>query len=144
MPEEAIHAVIDKIGSARTTSDRAVSEIEVFSGTMNHLDQAVMLIGESINAISKIASQTNMLALNATIEAARAGESGVGFAVVAGEVKTLASETRVVTEEIYRQIDAIQKEAHYAVAAINSIKDTIGESNRLTLDAELISRDVIS
>ena len=62
--------------------------------------------------------QTNLLALNATIEAARAGDAGKGFAVVASEVKNLATQTAKATEEIARQIAAVQSGTQEAVKAI--------------------------
>jgi methyl-accepting chemotaxis protein len=73
------------------------------------LAQAAQRIGEVINAIRGIAEQTNLLALNATIEAARAGEAGRGFAVVASEVKQLATQTSTATTEISEQITEIQR-----------------------------------
>jgi methyl-accepting chemotaxis protein len=77
--------------------------------------------------ITSIAEQTNLLALNATIEAARAGEAGKGFAVVANEVKELAKQTAMATEEISGKIAAIQANTSGAVAAIGEISSIIGE-----------------
>lgn len=76
--------------------------------------------------IAEIAGQTNLLALNATIEAARAGEAGKGFAVVASEVKSLATETAKATEEISRQIKAIQESSQTTAGAIREIVNSIG------------------
>mgnify|MGYP001403442145 CR=1 FL=1 len=93
------------------------------------LAQAAQRIGDVLGLISAIAEQTNLLALNATIEAARAGEAGKGFAVVASEVKELASQTSKATEEISQQIGGIQTATHEAVSAIQAISKTIAEMN---------------
>src|SRR5207253_7822042 len=93
---------------------------------INELSQAAGRIGDVVKLITAIAEQTNLLALNATIEAARAGEAGRGFAVVASEVKQLASQTAKATEEISAQIAGMQTATQDSVAAIKEIGGTIG------------------
>ena len=101
--------------------------------TRQHAD-ALQLASEEISSvvsmISTIAGQTNLLALNATIEAARAGTSGNGFAVVANEVKNLAQQTQVATEDIGRKIASLQFAAEQVSSAIVIVSDTIEEVNK--------------
>jgi methyl-accepting chemotaxis protein len=95
------------------------------SERVQELVSAVDRIGVVVTLISDIAEQTNLLALNATIEAARAGEAGKGFAVVASEVKNLASETAKATEEISTQINGIQSATRESEQAIQDILEVI-------------------
>lgn len=87
---------------------RAVSQAQVVSAKVGELGHAAQQIGKVTETITEISEQTNLLALNATIEAARAGEAGKGFAVVANEIKELAKQTALATEEIKSQISSIQ------------------------------------
>jgi len=84
-------------------------------------------IGEVVGLIDAIAGQTKLLALNAAIEAARAGDAGNGFAVVAGEIKSLAAQTAIATRKISMQIGQMQSSTHEAVVAIRGIGATIGK-----------------
>ncbi len=88
-------------------------------------------IGEVVDLITAIAQQTNLLALNATIEAARAGDAGLGFAVVAGEVKTLARQTADATEDIAGRIRAIQDRTDVSVTSIKAITEKVHEVSEI-------------
>jgi methyl-accepting chemotaxis protein len=98
------------------------------------LAQAAQKIGDVVKLIQDIAGQTNLLALNATIEAARAGEAGRGFAVVASEVKSLAVQTAKATEEITREILAVQGCTTNAVSAIRAITQRMQDINQYTTE----------
>ncbi len=105
----------------------AVDEVGKANQQVQGLAEAAEKIGTVVDLIQDIAEQTNLLALNATIEAARAGEAGKGFAVVAQEVKSLATQTAKATGDISAHIAKVQAETKDAVAAIDSIRNTIGE-----------------
>jgi methyl-accepting chemotaxis protein len=121
-----------QIGQAAEVASHSVAEARTTDEHMTRLADTVQHIGEVVNLISHIAGQTNLLALNATIEAARAGEAGRGFAVVASEVKSLAVQTAKATEQIARQIEAVQNSTRVAVDAIRRNTERMREIDGYT------------
>ncbi|ROM20315.1 methyl-accepting chemotaxis protein [Pseudomonas protegens] len=128
----------------RTSMQEASSSLEQIAGALNStatvintLGQRSQEIGGIVGVITAIADQTNLLALNAAIEAARAGEQGRGFAVVADEVRNLASRTREATDEISQMINSIQQETGHAI-------QTMEQGNRLMQEGLSRNADVAS
>lgn len=107
--------VDENIATIQTLS----ATVEQASGVISRLEQDSIEIGGVLDVIRNIAEQTNLLALNAAIEAARAGEQGRGFAVVADEVRTLASRTQQSTQEIQEMIERLQSASKEAVMAMD-------------------------
>lgn len=106
----------------RETIIQLANEIDQASGVIDEVNQHSAAIGGILDVIRGVEEQTNLLALNAAIEAARAGEQGRGFAVVADEVRSLASKTQESTEEIQNMIEQLQKGSKSAVTVMNNSK----------------------
>jgi methyl-accepting chemotaxis protein/CHASE3 domain sensor protein len=121
----SISEITRQVELSTEVTAQAVDDAGHASDEMEKLRDAAGRIGEITTVITGIAEQTNLLALNATIEAARAGEAGKGFAVVAGEVKSLATETARATEDIAKQVGAIQATTEQAVSAIAAISELV-------------------
>ncbi|HWK47212.1 MAG TPA: methyl-accepting chemotaxis protein [Stellaceae bacterium] len=128
----SIADVDGRIADAAQIAVSAASAVRDTDASVQELATTAQRIGDVVRLIRGIASQTNLLALNATIEAARAGESGKGFSVVAGEVKALANQTATATEEIARQITAMQGATDAAVAAVRGVGGTIARLEGVT------------
>lgn len=105
------------------------------SAVITELGQCSQQIGTIVEAIRKIAAQTNLLAINASIEAAHAGEHGRGFAVVANEVRTLAEQSRKAATEIERMTKSIQQGVAAAIAGMATCVEQAGGGVALTHDA---------
>lgn len=113
-----VQQIRDAINSMNTLFDN----LSTSADSVNGVEQKVAVIGSVVDTIRGISEQTNLLALNAAIEAARAGEQGRGFAVVADEVRTLASRTQQATQEIANMIAGLQQGTRQAVSLMqNSI-----------------------
>ncbi|MCG7562165.1 methyl-accepting chemotaxis protein [Pseudoalteromonas sp. McH1-42] len=106
---------IQVVQTSREAMSELVGSIQQVSEAITQLENETESVGSILDVIRSIADQTNLLALNAAIEAARAGEQGRGFAVVADEVRSLASRTQQSTEEIQAMISRLQNEAKRSV-----------------------------
>src|ERR1700732_314495 len=108
----------------------ATREADKLNQTLQSVNSASLEIGSVLDFIKSVASRTSLLALNATIEAARAGQAGGGFAVVANEVKALATQTKQATEGVTSKVQRIQSLAGDAAGAVTSIAETIHSLSR--------------
>ncbi|NAW81168.1 methyl-accepting chemotaxis protein [Vibrio sp. V43_P6S15P86] len=150
---EGVHQAANNAEQGRSVVETTVTNIGQLTSILSNsqqsigsLNQHVDKIGGAVNIIQEIAEQTNLLALNAAIEAARAGEQGRGFAVVADEVRALASRTHQSTEEIMRVVVDIQAQMSTVVADIDQCNDqgqqTLNASEKLDSSLQQIITDM--
>ncbi|MFI5888980.1 methyl-accepting chemotaxis protein [Actinoplanes sp. NPDC051513] len=133
--EQVATAATEMGASANGLADfarAAVTEAEHGLETVTSLRTAADQILSAVDLINQVAKQTRLLALNATIEAARAGEAGLGFSVVAGEVKSLADETSGSSGEIMGHVSKVQEVAADAIAVLERVTESIREMSGLT------------
>ncbi|MBK5971100.1 MULTISPECIES: methyl-accepting chemotaxis protein [Thiorhodovibrio] len=116
--DQETHAGTEVVGRTIEAIEAVAREVESAGEIISRLSADSVEIGAVLDVIRGIAEQTNLLALNAAIEAARAGEQGRGFAVVADEVRTLASRTQVSTQDIQDKIERVQTGSNNAVSAM--------------------------
>ncbi|MDX7900572.1 methyl-accepting chemotaxis protein [Aeromonas media] len=110
------------VAQTRETISQLADEMVETVQAVSRLEQETQQIGSVLDVIRGVAEQTNLLALNAAIEAARAGEQGRGFAVVADEVRTLATRTHSSTDEIRQMIQRLQEGAGRVVSGITQLQ----------------------
>jgi methyl-accepting chemotaxis protein len=131
----SIATVTANVREVSDASFRAMEEATAANDTVQRLSDAAVRIGHIVAVINSIARKTSMLALNATIEATRAGEAGLGFAVVATEVKELAHQTSAATGNIGQEIAIIRSEIATAVSAIDGMAQTVAQLGGSTVQA---------
>ena len=137
--DEGVERINATISSIRKQSE----EIRANSEAVDKVAKRSMDINSIVNTIEEIAAQTNLLALNAAIEAARAGEAGRGFAVVADEVRALASRTSASTKEIADMVQGIQMDAATAVRSINQSVTNMEATSEETAEVESTMRNML-
>jgi len=136
--EAAVQQATQTVEAGDAAMNRTVDGMIAIQTTVVETSQKVKRLGESsqkiskvVNLIGRFAAQTNLLALKASIEAARAGEEGRGFAVLADEVRTLASQSAQATSEIESLVTAIQTETNEVVAAMEAGTEQVAEGTKL-------------
>ncbi len=130
--EDGAHIVHQTTGSIDSLARDMEDVVQTISELSNYSDN----IASILTVITEIAEQTNLLALNAAIEAARAGEQGRGFAVVADEVRALASRTQKSTDEIRSMIEQLQAGVGSAQTIILNCRTKAGETSELGNEAD--------
>jgi len=118
--------------------DQVIANTEKITIVSNKTDE----VGSILEVITSIAEQTNLLALNAAIEAARAGEQGRGFAVVADEVRSLATRTRESIEQIHSTISALQSDVSSSVASMNEVSQQANEKADQVNDVASLLKEI--
>ncbi|SHO56745.1 methyl-accepting chemotaxis protein [Vibrio quintilis] len=126
------NGALSNVDEAKTRVTNLVDDVDTTASSLQAMSDETKDISTVLNVIGDIAEQTNLLALNAAIEAARAGEQGRGFAVVADEVRALASRTQSSTEEIEQALNRLLSRNTQVVDAMNGTKSACQETSETT------------
>jgi len=132
------------VEEVKTSIESLASNVSSGADAIRQVQQESDAIGQILEVIRGIAEQTNLLALNAAIEAARAGEQGRGFAVVADEVRTLASRTQDSTSEIQAMIERLQSGTEQAVSVMETGRTRADDSVRQAIAANAVLEEINS
>ena len=142
-------ALADAVQQTKAAIDEAATWAKTTGATSNDFSSVAQTIATIASTIERIAHQTRLLALNAAIEAARTGEAGLGFAVIAKEVKLLAAETAKATNEIGSRIYEVRRHTSEIVDCVGMLIEKIGEAAdrskavfEMTLDQNNIATSV--
>jgi methyl-accepting chemotaxis protein len=146
---EAAHVAEQEATSGLAVVQRTInishdlnSGIELASQSINELAKDTVSVGSILNVITSIAEQTNLLALNAAIEAARAGEQGRGFAVVADEVRALASKTADATKEIRQVLERLKTAAESSVKTMDGAISKASDNEKYAQDTGNVLKSI--
>ena len=137
------HQGMESVNNSANSILEQYEKMKHNASTIQTLVDQAQKIGSIVGTIDEIAAQTNLLALNAAIEAARAGEAGRGFAVVADEVRALASRTSASTQEISAMVSQVQKDASEATASMNESVEKINTVADRAADIESTLNSII-
>ncbi|MBY7997334.1 methyl-accepting chemotaxis protein [Vibrio fluvialis] len=148
---EGVQQAVRNAENGRSVVESTLKNIDQLSTTLQSSQQSIASlndhvekIGGAVTIIQSIAEQTNLLALNAAIEAARAGEQGRGFAVVADEVRSLATRTHQSTEEITKVVSAIQAQMSLVISDIDQCNSQGQETLHASHQLDESLRQIIS
>ena len=128
----------------KNSSEVTKSHISRIEKSIASLTERIHEISSIVDTINSISDQTNLLALNASIEASRAGEVGRGFAVVAGEVKDLAEETNIATQDIAKKIASIRTEMEKTVKTVIETEEVSEKQTLSFQETERVFGDIQS
>lgn len=135
--DEAVRRSSDYMSATITSTEKLKHGIDATVGEIKQLDAESERIISVLSLIREISDQTNLLALNAAIEAARAGEHGRGFAVVADEVRTLASKTKDATDQINEMIASLQSKVKASVQLMENSEQAVDASTKLASETSV-------